>query len=190
MQSSTPFLTSINLPLDYSPPNILVPLAETAGHSSRRHWVITRNLTRRGKEKDNDPEISEGLDSRYLREAHALDFGSFALLAGALEEEMRRRGILIQEGDDETKALDSLRESMVCEATAAGDHLQSGSVESAGSGVTGYWTSQRAAVAEEYIRDLVYGGVDGLAYTRSLAEFVIVAQQSVSLVLSYGSQVA
>ena len=35
-----------------------------------------------------------------------------------------------------------------------------------------YWTSQRAAEAEGYIRDLVYGGVDGLAYVRSLAEFV------------------
>ena len=35
-----------------------------------------------------------------------------------------------------------------------------------------YWTSQRAAEAEDYIRDVVYGGVDGLAYVRSLAEFV------------------
>jgi hypothetical protein len=96
MQLSMLFLTSNNLPLDYSPPNIVVPLAETAGHSSRRHWVITRNLTRRGKEKDNDPEISEGLDSRYLREAHALDFGSFALLAGALEEDMHQRVFLLK----------------------------------------------------------------------------------------------
>lgn len=35
-----------------------------------------------------------------------------------------------------------------------------------------YWTTQRAAEAEDYIRDIVYGGVDGLAYVRSLAEFV------------------
>ena len=35
-----------------------------------------------------------------------------------------------------------------------------------------YWTTQRAAEAEDYIRDVVYGGVDGLAYVRSLAEFV------------------
>lgn len=35
-----------------------------------------------------------------------------------------------------------------------------------------YWTTQRAAEAENYIRDMVYGGVDGLAYVRSLAEFV------------------
>lgn len=35
-----------------------------------------------------------------------------------------------------------------------------------------YWSTQRAVTAEEYIRDIVYGGVDGLAYVRSLAEFV------------------
>ena len=35
-----------------------------------------------------------------------------------------------------------------------------------------YWTTQRAAEAEDYIRDVVYGGVDGLAYVRSLAQFV------------------
>jgi bromodomain-containing protein 7/9 len=140
LQLPTPLLTSINLPLDYSPPDLVVPVAEAAGPSGRRHWVITRNLTRRGKEKDDEHELPEVLDLRPVREVHAVDFGSFAQLAGALEEEMRQRGILIQDG-------------------------------------------------EEYIRDLVYGGVDGLAYTRSLAEFVTVAQQPVSLVLSYGLQV-
>jgi bromodomain-containing protein 7/9 len=188
LQLPTPLLTSINLPLDYSPPDLVVPVAEAAGPSGRRHWVITRNLTRRGKEKDDEHELPEVLDLRPVREVHAVDFGSFAQLAGALEEEMRQRGILVQDGDDEVKILDSLRESVVCETTATGDH-QLGLMESAGSGVTDYWTSQRAAAAEEYIRDLVYGGVDGLAYTRSLAEFVTVAQQPVSLVLSYGLQV-
>ncbi|PPQ99835.1 hypothetical protein CVT24_009629 [Panaeolus cyanescens] len=36
----------------------------------------------------------------------------------------------------------------------------------------GYWTNQRAAEAEAYLRDMVYGGVEGYAYVRSLAEFV------------------
>lgn len=34
-----------------------------------------------------------------------------------------------------------------------------------------YW-KEKAAPAEDYIRDLVYGGVEGLAYVRSLAAFV------------------
>jgi len=36
----------------------------------------------------------------------------------------------------------------------------------------GYWTDGQAAEAEEYIKDVVYGGVEGFAYVRSLAEFV------------------
>ena len=35
----------------------------------------------------------------------------------------------------------------------------------------GYWV-RRGRQAEDYLRDVVYGGVDGLAYVRSLAEFV------------------
>lgn len=35
----------------------------------------------------------------------------------------------------------------------------------------GYW-ARRGRAAEDYVRDVVYGGVDGLAYVRSLAEFV------------------
>ena len=35
----------------------------------------------------------------------------------------------------------------------------------------GYW-ARRGRAAEDYVRDIVYGGVDGLAYVRSLAEFV------------------
>ncbi|PPQ97448.1 hypothetical protein CVT26_002796 [Gymnopilus dilepis] len=35
-----------------------------------------------------------------------------------------------------------------------------------------YFTTQRAAEGEQYLRDLVYGGLEGFAYVRSLAEFV------------------
>jgi len=38
--------------------------------------------------------------------------------------------------------------------------------------INGYWTTRRVVEAEEYLRDVVYGGVDGFAYVRSLAEFV------------------
>jgi bromodomain-containing protein 7/9 len=132
------------------------------------------------------PEVA---DFQPLREVHAADFGSFAPLAGALEESMRQRGITAQQGDDEAKTFGALRESLDCTATANGDHVVLGSLES-GFGATDYWNSQRAAVAEEYIRDLVYGSVDGLAYIRSLAEFVTVEQQPVSLAFSCGPPVA
>ena len=35
-----------------------------------------------------------------------------------------------------------------------------------------YWSPACAKEAESYVRDVVYGGVDGYAYVRSLAEFV------------------
>ena len=176
------FPTSINFPLDYSPPNISIPQNVHEGSSKRRHWVIARNLSRRGKEKDDDSEMPEVPDFQSLREVHAADFGSFAPLAGALEEEMRQRGIMSQEGDDEAKTFEVLRESLDCEATANRDDL---APESAGVGAGDYWSTQRAAAAEEYIRDLVYGGVDGLAYTRSLAEFLTFEQEPVSLVSAF-----
>ena len=35
-----------------------------------------------------------------------------------------------------------------------------------------FWTDERAEEAWDYLRDVVYGGADGYAYVRSLAEFV------------------
>ncbi|KAG0696484.1 hypothetical protein DFH29DRAFT_950735 [Suillus ampliporus] len=37
---------------------------------------------------------------------------------------------------------------------------------------TEYWTDEKAEEAWDYVRDVVYGGVDGFAYVRSIAEFV------------------
>jgi bromodomain-containing protein 7/9 len=143
----------------------------------RRHWVITRNVTRsKGKEKDDDQEVPEAPAWKNPREAHVSDFGSFAFLAGALEEEMRRRQVRGHEGEEEEKLFEAIRESLDLEAVAAktdiSDHVL---------GKAEYWSTQRAAAAEEYIRDAVYGGVGGLAYIRSLAEFVTVGQRQVSL---------
>ncbi|KDR66932.1 hypothetical protein GALMADRAFT_1137065 [Galerina marginata CBS 339.88] len=98
-------------------------------------------------------------------------------------------------GSDHEMAFDLIRASFDCESAAK----KLGGAEGASAGVSptttlpqailqlnaqlnelngasllagGYWTTQRAAEAEEYVRDLVYGGVDGFAYVRSLAEFV------------------
>lgn len=47
-----------------------------------------------------------------------------------------------------------------------------------------YWNKKSAAEAQDYVRDMVYGGVDGLAYVRSVAEFVSSPTISVSRPLS------
>ena len=156
---------------DYQLPTLPVhPVGPQDG--KRRHWLITRNATGRqkGKEREDDPEAI--LDIPWWevpRDAHATDMGSFALLAGELADEMVRRGLPAH--DHEEMTLDLIRDDLDCESLAK--TLEQKEVASGlGFPVSGYWTVQRATEAEEYIRDIVYGGIDGLAYARSLAEFV------------------
>lgn len=95
-----------------------------------------------------------------------MDFGSLALLAGELAEEMKRRGI---SGDDEQKTMDIIKDSLDCVQQPPASDASAGP---SGLGASSYWSTTRTTEAEDYIRDVVYGGVEGLAYVRSLAEFV------------------
>ncbi|KAG6827583.1 hypothetical protein H0H93_015490, partial [Arthromyces matolae] len=97
------------------------------------------------------------------REIQITDYGSYARLTGALEEELHQRKISGREGEEAEKVIQVLRDTL--DGTSKSEPAPVNVT-------TGYWTSSRAAAAEEYIRDVVYGGVDGLAYVRSLAEFV------------------
>lgn len=181
LQPSASFPTAINLPPHHLSPSVpLIGTSNASNPSKRRHWVITRNAPTRSKvkEKDDDSDLIDTSSWHQPREVHAADFGSFALLAGELAEEVRRRGTS-REGEEEEAMLNALRESVDCEiatkATATPEiSLGSGMPETSNThpGANSYWNTHRAAEAEDYIRDLVYGGVDGLAYVRSLAEFV------------------
>ncbi|KAF9448690.1 hypothetical protein P691DRAFT_729247 [Macrolepiota fuliginosa MF-IS2] len=181
-QPPTSFPSTISLPLDYDPSlsiKLEVPLATT--YSKRRHWHIVRNqVSRKTKDNGDDNEADEP-PWHAKREAHPADFGSFALLAGALSEEMKKRGVtpgVLKDGEEETVVFNLIRnsldqeEAVKTETGTEGEEVVAsyldGSVPSNGE----YFTSRRAAEAEEYIRDVVYGGVNGLAYVRSLAEFV------------------
>lgn len=171
----------------------------------------------KGKEKEDDHLESVGGGSggfgveapawQTAREAHAVDFGSFALLEAELEAEMRRRKLVGVNGINETTGstlnvgergsreedvmFEFIRSSLDCSSRvvkngAGGEDgviaapttapTPTPTLRAARTGANllanAYWTSQRAAEAEDYIRDVVYGGVDGLAYVRSLAEFV------------------
>lgn len=170
-----PFPTPINLPSGHQPPIISGP-GPGGASNKRRHWAIIRNAPTRskGKEKDDESETADAPTWQAPREAHAVDFGSFALLAGELAEEMRRRGVQ-SSGEEQEQVFDAIRDSLDCEVVARAPEGVGAS-----DGGAGYWSKQRAAEAEEYVRDLVYGGVDGLAYVRSLAEFVRSGPQEVS----------
>lgn len=177
----TPFPSTISLPLDYDPSSsINLEVALTTTYSKRRHWQIVRNqVGRKAKENAEDNEADES-PWHVSREAHPADFGSFAVLAGTLSEEMKKRGVtpgVLKDGEEEKAVFDLIRDSVDSEEVAKEESgnedagvsaYLDGSVPSARE----YFTSRRAAEAEEYIRDMVYGGADGLAYVRSLAEFV------------------
>ena len=155
----------------------------------------------KGKEKEDDLEGGDIVTWQTPREAHATDFGTFALLAGELAQEMRRRGSLDQvtgiDEEEQDAMLDVIRNSLDCEAgvKAIGD----GSLvePNTGADVLGgalfypkdYWSPKRAAEAEAYLRDIVYGGVDGFAYVRSLAEFVTSFESEVSTKLENAASI-
>ena len=174
------FPSTISLPLNYDPSSTDIQLPPLTTHSQRRHWHITRNPPgRKGKDNPDDSDTDEP-PWHVEREAHPVDFGSFAVLAGALSEEMKKRGVpcgVLKDGEEEQVVFDVLRDDLSLETE--GDKLSTNDDGVSSSCLTDstadpreYFTSQRAAEAENYIWDIVYGGVDGFAYVRSMAEFV------------------
>ncbi|KAK7472651.1 hypothetical protein VKT23_000764 [Stygiomarasmius scandens] len=163
---SSIFPSAINAPLLRSS----TTAESSSSNAKTRHWTIVRNASSRGKTKDKEDDRDDSGDLpewKVPREAHAVDFGSLALLAGELAEEMQRRGLT---GDDEENSFRMIRDSLDCETIS-----KQPSSKDPRTGVvpeSSYFNSVRAAEAEDYIRDVVYGGVDGLAYARSIAEFV------------------
>lgn len=157
-------------------PSPLHPAPARAPPPATKHWTVLRSGGPR-RAKDDSAAPADDADD-HAREAHALDFGSFAVLAGELAEEMRRRGVPLPEGLEDADGVlkGAVRDSL---ELAAGDGAEGGGDGGSGAGAEPpvfdakeYWSTRHAVDAEGYIRDVVYGGVDGLAYVRSLAELV------------------
>ncbi|KAI0367094.1 hypothetical protein BV20DRAFT_970968 [Pilatotrama ljubarskyi] len=134
----------------------------------RRHWTIVRNAPSRGRAKEVVEE--ETVPAwKNPREPVTADFGTFATLPSLLAEE-RRIGDLSAELGSEEKLFDTVRKT--CQPPVARPSRSNPPTEMAmETAEESYWTG-KAAEAEAYIRDVVYGGVDGFAYVRSLAEFL------------------
>ena len=107
------------------------------------------------------------------RDAHALDFGPYAGLVGTLAEESQIQDIGTNLGSEQS-VFDAIRRS-------ADDHA---AIDIDKPGQDEYWNNKTAADAQGYIRDIVYGGLEGLAYVRSLAEFVSPPEVSVEFFVS------
>ena len=185
------YLSPTAVSLSYNPPEQLLNPITNKGKpiSRRRHWTITRNsTTRKGKEREEETDPPEVPAWQTPREPHALDFGAFSLLAAELALQIAKSNPLPTNGAPVSEAhspteqdatLDAIRTSLHCVGPlkTADDISGSAAIATATpfssiSLASSYWTSQRSAEAEEYLRDVVYGGVDGLAYVTSLARFL------------------
>jgi bromodomain-containing protein 7/9 len=172
--SLTPLYPPLFVPETPSPgPSYPIPTTIPLDHalptvpSSGKHWNIARNVNSRQKARDRDDEANlvEEPSWQVPRDAHATDFGSYAMLAGELTEEMRRRGMTpctVKEGQEQEAHFDLIREGLDIKPPAA----------TGGADTKSFWTPEKAADGESYLRDLIYGGVDGYSYVRSLAEFM------------------
>ncbi|KAL0578297.1 hypothetical protein V5O48_003708 [Marasmius crinis-equi] len=169
-QSQTPqppaqFPTAVNLPREHT--TLISDINEQPPQF--RYWTIQRNVNARNRTKDKEEERDENDDSDWKvpREAHTTDFGSYALLAAEIAEEMKRRGTF---KDEEEGTFSLIRESLDPESSTnrPSENLKNFIV----SPLQHYWSVNRAIEGESYIRDVVYGGANGLSYVRSVAEFL------------------
>lgn len=154
------------------------PPADADGkRPSRRHWSITRSTAMRGKGKEKEEE--EVVPAwKTPREPHAVDWGGYSFLVDKVACENGVRDVGNDLGSVE-KLLDAIKQRL------EGPELDEYGLEARLlPGVVptneNYW-EQRTKQAEDYIVDVVYGGVDGLAYVRSLAEFCKRPEGMVSL---------
>ena len=142
----------MNIPTPPYPPP---PATKTA---KRKYWNVNRYNPQRvhkNKEKEEEDNIPP---LQIPRDAHTLDFGPYAGLVGTLAEGDVRTFL-----GSENSIVDAIRRS-------ADDHTAAAAVDKPGQDE--YWNTKAAAEAQGYLRDVVYGGLEGLAYVRSLAEFV------------------
>lgn len=142
--------SQINLPLPTGAPSPkdapVAPEPPVGGSKSKyRHWTITRPAPQRAKAKEAAEERPPTLDSRKPRPLHTTDFGLFPAIATNLSS----GGVI----GTEEELLAALRTSL--ESAARSEN-----------------SANQEATAQSWLREVVYGGFDGLAYMRSVAEFV------------------
>ncbi|EIN06520.1 hypothetical protein PUNSTDRAFT_46008 [Punctularia strigosozonata HHB-11173 SS5] len=158
------FPTSIDSPPEQTlpiptllPPSHAVPPIEVFQKpGKRKHWTIHRGGSRRHKDTTEPEETSQAI-LRFRPPEHT-DFGVMAELPMQLAEET---GVDPKALKSQESLLQTLRDSLA---------RSQGTPETSSN--HGSWSPTTSHQAEGYIRDVVYGGPDGYAYMRSLAEFV------------------
>lgn len=152
----------INPPVNITPATTIPALTSLASQPSsskgklkskpkRRHWVITRTAPSRNRQQRDEEEDADV----PTREPAAEDFGTFATLGSMLSAQQPARY------GTKDKLFEAIRASVGVHAKAPEVEIRE---------PEDYWRG-KGTEAEQYLRDVVYGGIDGFAYVRSLAEF-------------------
>ncbi|KAI0919683.1 hypothetical protein AcV5_001679 [Taiwanofungus camphoratus] len=169
---------SLPAPVNVPPTPILPSLSSSNSTQStngrcktkRQHWAIIRNAPGRGRVKDKDDDDYVPL-WKVPREASATDYGAFGTLVGLLAKERGVRDVGAGLGSEE-RLYKTIRTSLDETTEPTKHRLEIDIKDVEMQDVDQQYWKWKDRVAEEYVRDIVYGGVDGLAYVRSLAEFV------------------
>jgi bromodomain-containing protein 7 len=139
------------LPINIHPPenpSAPAPVPQPTVGIKYRHWTILRSAPPRGKAKETAEEQPQTPEWRKPRPLHTTDFGLFPMLATKPSPG----------GTPEVLATQERLFEVLC-ATLE-DALRSGS------------SVDQAVAAQGWMQEVVFGGFDGLAYMRSVAEFV------------------
>ena len=160
------------------------------GKKRLKHWTVNRVPTSRYRTKDieDNDESSLATASRLpkrQRVGEVSDYGPFALLMGSLAKENGTAATEMESAyGTEAKFLEELRSSLSLHPVPRSEVYGAGTAKTSKDGRTSRCSNgltdkpglealmQNALDAEEYLREVVYGGIDGYAYARSVAEFV------------------
>lgn len=182
-QPSQPSQPSTSTPLPFPTPVIIPtapvdpgPSTETRNASdshskkqTRRHWTIVRNTSSRRAKDREDEETEEEPAWKAPRGPSASDFGTFTELQHLLASEGAAADA--SELCSERRLFEAVRTSVENSTWNKGKGVDGRQPSVDSDEDDAYWR-EKGNEAQEYIRDVVYGGVDGYAYARSLAEFV------------------
>lgn len=121
-------------------------------------------VRRRDTALDNEEDVPPW---KIPREHHATDYGPFATIQERIAHEYGVQNIG-QDMGSESQLFPSIRRTVDRGITWNNPTLANDELDLT---EQGFW-ARRGKQAEDFVKDTVYGGVDGFAYLRSLSEFV------------------
>lgn len=137
---------------------------QVVGEKKLKHWTITRNPPRPVRANQDDEEnVIYGQNVQRSEASHS-DYGAFASLLGVIAAE---RGQSI----DDFEVFFGSHEKILAQIRSS---IQNDEVPlpSDNSNCDAHTEQVEISLSDDYLREIVYGGVDGLAYFRSIAEFI------------------